>query len=135
MSRVAENWRLEKSRYAIIGNRCDNCSIYYFPSKQICIKCNAAELSEYAFSGRGKIVEWTKIHDPARGFEMYTPIYYGIIKLEEGIKMSVQFTGINEESDLESGNEVKMVFRKLFEDGDQGIVTYGFKATPVNNTP
>ncbi|MHA2250580.1 MAG: Zn-ribbon domain-containing OB-fold protein [Candidatus Kariarchaeaceae archaeon] len=132
---VAENWRLERSRYAIVGNRCKDCQIYYFPGKQICVKCNSEELNEYHFSGRGKIVEWTKIHDPARGFELYTPLYYGIIKLEEGVKISVQFTSVEDERELEPGKETKMVFRKLFEDGDQGIVTYGFKAAPVENQP
>ncbi len=132
---VAETWRLEKSRYAIVGNRCTGCKIYFFPCKQLCIKCNSTELVEHVFNGRGKIVEWTKIHDPARGFELYTPIYYGIIKLEEGIKLSVQFTSIRDEADLEPGNETKMVFRKLFENGKQGIVTYGFKAVPVKNLP
>ncbi|MCH8908082.1 MAG: Zn-ribbon domain-containing OB-fold protein [Candidatus Heimdallarchaeota archaeon] len=128
---VAENWRLERARYAMVGNRCTDCGAYYFPGKAICIKCSSRELSDYVFNGEGTIVEWTKIHEPATGFEMFTPIYYGIIELQEGVRTSVQFTSITDESKLKPGMKTKMVFRKLFSDGDQGIVTYGFKAAPV----
>ena len=128
---VAENWRLEKSRYHLLGNHCTNCDVYYFPISRICNGCNSNELEAHVYSGKGKLVEWTKIMEPARGFEMYAPIYYGIVELEEGIKTSVQLSSVVDESKLKPGIETQMVFRKLFADGEQGIVTYGFKAKPI----
>jgi len=128
---VAENWRLERARYALIGNQCDNCNVYYFPNVKICNKCGKDELHLHEFSGKGKLVEWTKITEPARGFEIYAPIYYGIVELEEGIRTAVQLTSIKNEEKLKPGTKTEMVFRKLFTDGDQGIVTYGFKAKPI----
>lgn len=128
---VAENWRLEKSRYAMMGNHCDNCDVYYFPNTKICNKCGTDELRNHKFSGKGTLVEWTKITEPARGFEMYAPIYYAIVELEEGIRTAVQLTSVHDEENLIPGTKTEMVFRKLFTDGDQGIVTYGFKAKPI----
>ena len=64
---VAENWRLERSRYAMVGNHCLKCEAYYFPSNKICNTCNSDDLQKHVFSGNGKIIEWTKINDPARG--------------------------------------------------------------------
>ena len=128
---VAENWRLEKSRYAMMGNQCDNCDVYYFPNVKICNKCGMDELHNHKFSGKGTLVEWTKITEPARGFEMYAPIYYAIVELEEGIRTAVQLTSVLDEANLVTGTKTEMVFRKLFTDGDQGIVTYGFKAKPI----
>ena len=128
---VAENWRLEKSRYHLLGNHCKTCDIYYFPISRICNGCNSNELETHVYSGKGKLIEWTKIMEPARGFEMFAPIYYGIVELEEGIKTSVQLCSVIDESKLKQGTETQMVFRKLFTDGEQGIVTYGFKAKPI----
>ena len=115
----------------MVGSKCDKCGKYYFPTKAICINCNSESLNEHLFEGTGKLLEWTKIYEPSRGFEIYAPIYYGIIELEEGIKTSVQLTSIIDESKLKYGMKTQMVFRKLFSDGEQGIVTYGFKAQPV----
>lgn len=132
---VAENWRLEQSRYAVVGTHCEGCTKYYFPIQEICLGCNTDEhLERYVFKGSGKLIEWTKIYDVASGFELYTPIYYGIIELDEGVKISVQLTGISDEEDLEPGMKTEMEFRKLYEDGKQGVVTYGFKARPIYNT-
>ncbi|MHA2098639.1 MAG: Zn-ribbon domain-containing OB-fold protein [Candidatus Kariarchaeaceae archaeon] len=128
---VAENWRLERSRYQMYGSQCAGCDTYYFPTAKICNKCGSQDLNGYEFTGKGKLVEWTKITEPARGFEMYAPIYYSIIELEEGIRTAVQLTSVTDESKLTSGKKTEMVFRKLFTDGEQGIVTYGFKARLV----
>lgn len=128
---VAENWRLERSRYAMVGSKCDDCGKYYFPAKVICISCNSESMQEHLFEGTGKLLEWTKIYEPSRGFEIYAPIYYGIVELEEGIRTSTQLTAIVDENKLKYGMKTQMVFRKLFSDGEQGIVTYGFKAQPI----
>ncbi|MFV2013942.1 MAG: Zn-ribbon domain-containing OB-fold protein [Candidatus Heimdallarchaeota archaeon] len=128
---VAENWRLEKSRYAMVGSHCKKCDVFYFPNAKICNKCGVHELHDHKYTGKGKLVEWTKITEPARGFEMFAPIYYAIVELEEGIKIAVQLASVKDEEKLVPGANTEMVFRRLFTDGDQGIVTYGFKAKPI----
>ncbi len=128
---IAENWRLEKSRYALMGNVCDNCGAKIFPRRTLCPKCHSDNLQEHIFSNRGKIIEWTRIYEPASGFELYAPYYFGIIELDEGIRVSTQITSITDESQLEVGKEVQLVFRKLFEGGPEGVIAYGFKAEPI----
>ena len=115
----------------MVGSKCDDCGKYYFPAKVICISCNSESMQEHLFEGTGKLLEWTKIYEPSRGFEIYAPIYYGIVELEEGIRTSTQLTAIVDENKLKYGMKTQMVFRKLFSDGEQGIVTYGFKAQPI----
>lgn len=130
---VAENWRLEGARYKIIGTHCKGCNGYHFPMKKLCLKCKSDEnLSEYIFKGVGKIIEWTKIHEPAIGFQDISPYYYAIIEMEEGIRMSTQLTTVyTDEDKIKVGTKIEMVFRKLFQHGDEGIITYGFKAEPI----
>ncbi|MDH5401993.1 MAG: Zn-ribbon domain-containing OB-fold protein [Candidatus Heimdallarchaeota archaeon] len=127
---VAENWRLERSRYLLVGNKCTECEKYYFPNVQICTDCNISKLDEYVFSGKGKLIEWTKIYEVAKGFELFAPLYYGIIELEEGVRVAAQITEVTDDTKLIPGIKTQMVFRKLFEDGSQGVLTYGFKAEP-----
>ena len=129
---VAENWRLEQARYKMLGSHCSGCDGYHFPMKQLCLKCKTDEnLKEYAFKGTGKLVEWTRIYEAARGFEGVAPYYYAIIELDEGIRVSTQLTSVFDETILEPGKPIKMVFRRLFQDGKEGLLTYGFKAEPV----
>ena len=129
---IAENWRLERARYALIGSHCKGCDTYHFPKKQLCLKCKCEDDHvEYKFSGKGTLVEWTQIHEPARGFELMSPYFYAIIELEEGIRITAQVTSVPEGRELVHGIKVEMVFRKLFQDGDEGLVTYGFKAKPI----
>ncbi len=115
----------------MVGSHCKKCDMYYFPNSQICNKCGIDELHNHKYTGKGKLVEWTKITEPARGFEMFAPIYYAIVELEEGIRTAVQLTSVKDEKKLVPGTKTEMVFRKLFSDGEQGIVTYGFKAKPI----
>ena len=130
---IAENWRLEKSRYALLGGQCTKCNIHFFPVKKLCTKCHSDEnISEYHFNSEGKLVEWTRILEATSGFELQTPYYYGIIELDHGVRVSTQITSVTDESILEPGLPVNMVFRKLFEGGEEGVITYGFKAEPIS---
>ncbi len=129
---VAENWRLEKARYALVGNFCKKCLGYHFPKKQLCLRCKTSEhLEEYKFKHEGKLLEWTKIYDPAKGFDFAGPYYYCIVELEEGIKITTQLKYVTDEGRLKYGMKVKLVFRRLFSHGNEGLNTYGFKAVPV----
>ncbi|MCY3414074.1 MAG: Zn-ribbon domain-containing OB-fold protein [Candidatus Heimdallarchaeota archaeon] len=129
---VSENWRLEGARYNLVGSHCTSCDTYHFPKKMVCLKCkNSDSLQDYTFENKGTLVEWTQIFEAAKGFENRAPYYFGIVELKEGIRISCQLTSVFDEKQLEPGSKVSMVFRKLFEDGDEGLVTYGFKAVPA----
>ena len=49
-----------------------------------------------------------------------------IVELEEGAKLTTQIVDCNPE-DVEIGDEVEMVFRKIREEGDDGVISYGYK--------
>lgn len=129
---VAENWRLEQARYGLEGSHCTGCDGYHFPKKMLCLRCKTDEnLEDYKFKQEGKLVEWTKIYDAAKGFDFAGPYYYCLVELEEGIKIATQLKYVKDESLLKPGMKVKLVFRRLFSHGLEGLNTYGFKATPV----
>lgn len=127
---VAESWRTNSSRYLLEGRHCGKCKKYFFPVRSHCSDCMSDELTTHRFSGRGKIVEYTRIEESAQGFEELVPYYYGIIELEEGVKISAQIVAKSED-EIDVGTEIEMTFRKLFKSSDAAIINYGFKAEPL----
>jgi uncharacterized OB-fold protein len=53
-----------------------------------------------------------------------------IVKLEEGPLVTAQLTDVDNKG-VKIGMPVEMVTRKLREDGDRGILVYGYKFRPV----
>ena len=125
MKSVPLSWRTRKSKYSLIGSKCLNCNTIYFPPRQFCQKCRRrGKLEEITLSGLGEILSFTIIKSAPKGFEKQAPYTIGIIKLDEGPTLSAQIVN---SSCVEIGKKVKMVFRKTYEDGDSGLIHYGFK--------
>lgn len=82
-------------------------------------------MEPFQFSGRGVVESFTIIRVAPKGFEDQTPYTVGIIKLEEGASISGQIVGPLEK--VEIGKRVKPVFRRLMEDGREGVIHYGVK--------
>ena len=124
-SSVPLSWRSRRSRYSLIGNRCLNCNTIYFPPRAICQQCRRkGSLEEIKLSGLGEVLSFTTIKSAPKGFEKQAPYTIGIIKLVEGPATAAQI--INPEK-IEIGKKVRTVFRKTYEDGDAGLLHYGFK--------
>lgn len=127
MPRVALNWRKIRQRYNLIGNECEHCKTKYFPPRVICPKCRrAGKMNEYKFSGDGEILSYTTIYTPPSGFEILKPYTLAIVKLKEGPSLTAMLTDCKEE-DVKIGKKVKMVFRKIIEEGNNGVILYGYK--------
>lgn len=125
-SSVPLYWRLKKSKYNLIGSKCTNCKKVFFPPKGLCPICRRKGiLEDFQFSGRGKILSYTIIRIPPEGFERYVPYAVAIIELEEGTNITGQIVG--DISKVKTGKNVRAVFRKVYEDGESGLINYGFK--------
>lgn len=120
-SSIALNWRLKRSRYCLIGTRCHHCGAVFFPLKAVCT-CGR-KTDEYRLSGAGKVVSYTVINTAPKGFEKETPYNIGLVKLKEGPVITAQIKGDN----LKIGSNVCLLFRKLSEDEESGLIQYGLK--------
>jgi uncharacterized OB-fold protein len=119
-------WRLKKSKYNLIGTKCNTCDKVFFPKRNLCPNCRRrGNLDDFQFSGKGKIVSHTIIRVPPEGFEKYAPYAAAIIELDEGARLSGQIVG--DISKVETGKPVRAVFRKIHEDGSDGLIHYGMK--------
>jgi hypothetical protein len=125
---VPRFWREIPNRYNLIGTKCSNCNKVFFPPRFICPSCRRiGKLEPYRMKGRGKIVSFTVTHVAPNGFEDQAPYVIAIIELEEGPRLTAQVTDCDP-SQIKIGDEVEMVFRRMGQEGEDGVIYYGYKA-------
>jgi scaffold protein (connect acetoacetyl-CoA thiolase and HMG-CoA synthase) len=125
-------WRNIKSRYNLIGTRCTRCNGTYFPLRNFCPNCRRmSKLEKVSLSGKGEVVTYTVIHSASEEFDKQTPYIMAIIKLDDGPSLTAQIVDCSI-SDVKIGTRVKSVFRKIQEDGEAGLIHYGYKFKMVN---
>ncbi len=131
-SSVPGVWRRYPQRYRLVGTKCETCGTYYFPPRLICPKCRRkGKMVEYQFSGKGTVETFTVVHTPPDGMEGQEPYVLAIVKLDEGPMLTAQIVDV-EPSDVKIGMKVRAVFRKISEDGDSGLIHYGYKFAPID---
>ncbi len=127
MKDIVRGWRHIPQRYNLIGSKCLQCGEVFFPMRVICPKCRRkGKLEDIKFSGNGKIHSYSIIHTPTDEFKNISPYAVAIIELEEGAKITSQIVDCDTE-DIEIGQEVELVFRRIRAEGDEGVISYGYK--------
>lgn len=127
---ISRHWRLQQERYSLIGEVCPHCEIKIFPKRDVCPNCAGEAKTLFQFSGKGEIYSYTTVHDAPEGYESNAPYTVAIVKLIEGPMITAQITDVDNDK-VSIGMPVEMVTRKLREDGDRGIIVYGFKFRPL----
>lgn len=133
---VARFWREQENRYNLIGCECGNCSKIYFPPKQMCTDCHRLSLGKMTpkkMEGTGKVVSYTIVHEGPESQKMQVPYIMAIIELDEGPRLTAQIVDCEPE-DVKIDLPVHSVFRKIHEEGKSGVIHYGYKFVPVNES-
>jgi uncharacterized OB-fold protein len=126
-SAAPAHWRRMKERYRLMGSKCENCGATFFPTTSVCPNCRRkGRLVPLEFSGRGTVFSYTVIHSAPKWLEEFTPYILALVQLNEGPKVMSQIVDC-EPKELKIGMEVEACFRKLFEQDNGGIISYGFK--------
>ena len=111
MSDTVRTWRHIQQRYNLIGSKCTTCGELFFPSRVVCPNCRRkGNLEPFQFSGKGKIHTFSIIRSAPDDFKKAAPY---------AVDCDVD--------DIEIGDDVEMVFRKIREDGKDGVISYGYK--------
>ncbi len=123
-------WRMRDRYYNILGNVCRKCGQEYFPPVNICKKCRSDQLKEKEMPRNGTLLSYTMQRESLAGFEDQEPMIFGLVKLENGVKIVSQLVDVPYES-LKEGLKVRAVFRRVRTDGDSGQIFYGYKFGPA----
>jgi uncharacterized OB-fold protein len=114
-------------RYRLEAGKCNQCGNISFPPRLICPKCKSKTFEMVQLSREGKILTFTIIRVGPDKFSKETPYVVAIIELNDGVRLTAQVADCDVDK-VEIGNKVKLVFRKIQDEGKSGLHCYGYKA-------
>ncbi|HEV51231.1 MAG TPA: Zn-ribbon domain-containing OB-fold protein [Thermoprotei archaeon] len=126
---VPRYWRNIGAHYRLEGIRCKSCGEVSFPPRSSCPKCHSKDVEVVQLPRKGKVVSFSLLRSPPKGFEAYVPYYVVVVELENGVRVLGTLTDVFGE--VKEGMEVEAVFRKISEDGEEGLIYYGTKFRPI----
>ena len=118
-------------RYRLEGVECTKCGKAYVPARVVCPSCKGKALRHTTLANKGTLKTFTIIHVGSDTFAQQTPYAVGIVELEKGVKLTMQVDRLPV-GELEIGQKVQVVFRRIRTDGRSGIICYGYKAVPIS---
>lgn len=130
MSTSARYWREIPQRYRLEASKCGSCGAVWFPPRLICAECGNKDFEEVRLSDRGTVKTFTVIRVAPTEFLDQAPYAIGVVELDGGVMIQCQVADCAAE-DLKTGMPVRIEFRKVKEEGEAGIICYGFKAVPA----
>ncbi|MFH1419734.1 MAG: Zn-ribbon domain-containing OB-fold protein [Planctomycetota bacterium] len=126
----ARSWRAYPQAYRLEAARCKKCGKVHYPPRLICSKCHGREFERFNMKLTGKVVTHTVIRTPSDEFSGEAPFAVGVVEMDDGARLTTQIVDAAFE-EIKIGMPVKLEFRRLYSEGDAGIIHYGHKAVPV----
>lgn len=127
---VPKYWREIPHRYRLEAGKCTTCGKISFPDRRVCPDCGGREFETIQLQRQGKLLTYTIIHVGPSRFADQVPYAVGIVELPEGVRLLCQVADCNPEK-LQIGMPVRIEFRRISEEGEAGIINYGYKCVPV----
>jgi hypothetical protein len=114
-------------RYRLEAGKCQKCGQVHFPPRRVCSKCKGTTFETIHLSEEGRLVTFTVVRVASDKFSKQTPFVVGIVELNDGLRLTTQLADVDVDK-VEIDQKVKLVFRRIQEDGRAGILCYGYKA-------
>ncbi len=127
---IPNNWRSAPQRYRMEAVVCKNCGRLFFPPRLVCDACSSRKMENVTLPVEGEVSTYTVIRVPATAFSKQTPYIVAIVALNNGARICMQVTDCGPE-EVYIGMPVHIEFRRISEDGDAGVIHYGYKAVPT----
>lgn len=122
-------WREIDERYCLKGVKCGHCGAVLFPTRTLCPKCrheSYGKLTPFKLRGEGVVEGVTTVHAPPAGFELQAPYLLALVRLAEGPRVTAQIVDAKP-AQVAVGTKVRAVFRRINEEGESGVIQYGYK--------
>uniref|UniRef100_A0A7C2VMA7 Zn-ribbon domain-containing OB-fold protein n=1 Tax=Ignisphaera aggregans TaxID=334771 RepID=A0A7C2VMA7_9CREN len=127
----ARVWRERGARLRLEGSRCKKCGKTFYPPKPACPYCGYKETERVELPKRGRVVSWTVEYTVPEGYRAGSPLVIALIELENGVRVLSALADVDPDK-IYYGMEVEAVLRRLWTEGDEGLIVYGLKFVPVN---
>jgi len=127
---VSKYWREIPHRYRLEAGKCEKCGKIYFPRRLVCGECGNSKFKSIHLDRQGKLISYTVIHVAPSKFSSQAPYAVGVVELKDGLRLLAQIADCNLEN-IKTGMPLRVEFRRVSEEGDAGIINYGYKCVPV----
>ena len=117
-------------RYRLEAAKCDGCGKVFFPPRLVCSGCGKRAFSPAQLNDSGAILTYTVIHVAPDQFAVEAPYVVAVVELNEGVRLTCQIVDCAP-NEVAIGMAVRMVFRKIQEEGHHGLICYGYKGCLV----
>ncbi len=128
---LSVTYRKRDMLFGLVGGKCEKCGTAQFPRTRICVNPNCGAVDEqkpFSFAElTGKILSWSADY---LTYSQDPPQHYGMVTFEEGGRFLAEFTDVDIGA-IDTGAEMRMVFRVKDFDEKRGFRRYFWKATPV----
>jgi len=114
---------------AFVGGQCTKCGTVQIPRTRACAECGSFDSQEpHAFANeKGKVVSWSADY---LAYTVSPPNHFGMVEFASGGRLMVDMTDVKP-GDVDTGTEVRMVFRIKDFDDSRNFRRYFWKATPT----
>lgn len=126
----AKIWRSRDVLYRLRYTYCRSCGRGFYPPRTRCVYCGSRDVEERYSSGRGVLREYTIVYQTPAGYTDFSPLVIGLVELDEGLRVLAQIVDIEPEK-ISPGLRVEAVLRRLYVDGETGLIQYGLKFAPA----
>jgi uncharacterized OB-fold protein len=116
-------------RYRLEAGKCSSCGKIYYPPRLVCV-CGGREFAQIPLPMDGKLVTFTIIRVGPSDFAAEVPYGLGIVELDGGVRLMAQLVDVPLD-EIKTGMPVRLEFRKIYQEGEAGIICYGHKAVPA----
>ena len=124
-------YRKRDMLFGLVGGKCEKCGTAQFPRTRICVNPNCRAVDEqkpFSFAElNGKILSWSADY---LTYSQDPPAHYGMVTFEEGGRFLADITDVDIGT-IDTGTQVRMVFRIKDFDERRGFRRYFWKAAPV----
>jgi len=125
----ARYWREIPQRYRQEAARCCGCDAVSFPPRTLCRRCGGREMAKTRLPREGRVESFSVVRTAPEGFGETIPYVVGLITLADGTRITAQVVDCDEAA-LKCGDPVRLELRRIREEGEAGIICYGYKFVP-----
>ena len=122
-------WREMPQRYRYEAGECTECGRIFFPPRLICSVCGSRSFKQKRLERSGSLLTYTIIRIPPSQFKDEAPYAMGIVELDGGGRINTQIVDCDFDQ-LKVGMRVRMEFRRIQDEGEAGVIAYGYKCVP-----
>ncbi|BAA80876.2 conserved hypothetical protein AcaC [Aeropyrum pernix K1] len=126
---TVREWRTRVPRYRLLGGRCSDCGRSFYPPAKACPYCGSRNVAETELPRVGRLEAYTVLYSVESGARDRSPVVIGLVDLGVA-KVVSEIVDVSDPESLERGVQVEAVFRRIYEDGDEGVIVYGVKFRP-----